>query len=439
MDSTQKKETPGLDAGLRALRDRNFPLAREQFSAQAEKGDGQAMAYLGLIHLRALGTPYDPVQAFEWTERAARMGLPSAELTLAHLCYLGIGSPRNPGQASRLLLASARSGHAPALRTLGLVYLGLGSSWHGVAERCLEAASAQRDLFAVHAIALGRLTRGETARALPLLAWAGTQGFYPSLLHLKRLQASLGLDTVRHHAIAEPDYPSRPHVPDLPEFPWEPEAPSPSRMLDPRIGLRIQEKLLETIECDYLIALAVPALRPSETREPGSGRIVKNPIRTSSAMNFPPNLEDLVVFRLEERIAAWCGLILAQAEPLAVLRYRPGEEYRPHFDAFDERTLAADTEGIRLGQRTVTALTYLNADFTDGGTGFPALGVTIRPEAGQILAFSNLDSTGARNPLALHAGQPVGQGEKWLATLWFRERPGARQPDSADPDPSAIS
>ena len=432
MDSTHGKETPGLDAGLRALRDRNFPLARERFSAQAEKGDGQAMAYLGLIHLRALGTPYDPMQAYEWTERAAGSGLASAQLTLAHLSYLGVGPPRNPEQAARLLLASARSGHAPSLRTLGLVYLGLGPGWRGVAERCLEAASAQRDLFSVHAIALNRLARGETARALPLLAWSGTQGFYPSLLHLKRLQARLGLEAVRDHAIAEPDYPGRPHVPDLPEFPWEPESLPPGRVLDDRIGLRIQEKLLETIECDYLIALAAPALRPAETREPGSGRIVKNPLRTSSAMNFPPNLEDLVVFRLEERIAAWCRLALTLAEPLAVLRYRPGQEYRPHFDAFDEGTLAADAHGIRLGQRTVTALTYLNADFTDGATGFPALGVTVRPEAGQTLAFSNLDSKGTRNPLALHAGHPVGQGEKWLATLWFRERPGARQ---ADPVP----
>ena len=437
MDPAQGEEVVGLDAGLRALRDRNFPLARERFSALAEKGDGQAMAYLGLIHLRALGTPYDPKQAFEWTERAAGTELASAQLTLAHLSYLGIGPPRNPRQAARLLLASARSGHAPALRTLGLVYLGLGSDWRAAAERCLEAASAQRDLFSVHAIAVSRLARGETARALPLLAWAGTQGFYPSLLHLKRLQTRLGLEAVRQHAIAEPDYPDLPHVPDLPEFPWEPAPPPPSRMLDSRIQLRIQEKLLESVECDYLIALAAPALRPSETREPGSGRIVKNPLRTSSAMNFPPNLEDLVVLRLEERIAAWCGTTLDVAEPLAVLRYRPGEEYRPHFDAFDEKTLASDAEGIRLGQRTVTALTYLNADFADGETSFPALGVTIRPEAGQILAFSNLDSKGIRNPQALHTGHPVQKGEKWLATLWFRERPGARHPNPANPDPSA--
>ncbi len=437
MDPAQGQEASELDAALGALRSRDYPLARERFHDLATRGDGQAMAYLGLIHLRALGTPYDPDQAFEWTERAARTGLASAELTLAHLSYLGIGPPRNPGQAARLLLASARTGHAPALRTLGLVYLGLGAGWRGLGERCLEAASAQRDLFAVHAIASLRLIRGEPARALPLLAWAGTQGFYPSLLHLKRLQQTMGTEAVRRLAIADPDYPGRPQALDLPEFPWDP-APSPQgRLLDPRIGLRIQERLLDAVECDYLIALAAPALRPSETREPGSGRIVKNPLCASSAMNFPPNLEDLVVFRLEERIATWCGTALDAAEPLAVLRYRPGEEYRPHFDAFDDKILAADPEGIRLGQRTATVLTDLNGDFTGGETAFPALGTQVRPETGQALVFGNVDGKGARNPLALHAECPVLNGEKWLATLWFRARAGARRWNPAALGPSA--
>lgn len=417
---------PELGKALEALKNQDFRQAYRRLSALAEQGQTEAMGYLGLLYLRGLGTSYDLAQAHYWTEQAAREGSGAALLTLANLVYLGLGTPRDPERAKAHLLDAARMGNPAALRTLGLVYLGLDSSWHDPAIACLEAAATLHDLFAAHALGVIRLGLGQVESALPLLSWAATRGFFPSLLRLNALQNHLGVSPVRQMSILPAQYPARPYAQTVLPFEWSTRSIVSVVERDARIGLRIGPNLLHPIECDYLIALAVPYLRPAATREPETGRIIQNPIRTSSAMNFPPNLEDLIVMRIEERIAAFSRQSLERAEVLAVLRYRPGEEYRPHFDAFDPETHRRDPECIRLGQRTETILTYLNDAFTGGATDFPALPDTIEPQSGQCIAFHNLDTSGNCEPLTLHAGLPVERGEKWLATLWFRERPGAR-------------
>ncbi len=422
-------QNPELGTALQALKNRDFRQAYHRLNELAQKGQTEAMGYLGLLYLRGLGIAYDPSQAFHWTERAAREGRGPDLLALSNLVYLGLGTPRDPPRAKALLLDAARTGNPAALRTLGLVYLGLGPDWHDAAVACVEAAATLRDVFAIHALGIMRLELGQMESALPILSWAGTQGLFPSLLRLKNLQNSLGVSVVRNLAILPPQYPNRPHTRTILPFDWRTRSAGSVIERDERIGLRIGSNLLHPVECDYLIALAVPHLRPAETREPKTGRIIQNPVRTSSAMNFPPNLEDLVLVRLEERIATFAGQGLERAEALAVLRYRPGEEYRPHFDAFDSDTQRKDPECIRLGQRTETALTYLNDTFAGGATDFPALSQTIESHTGQSVVFRNLDASGNRDPLALHAGLPVESGEKWLATLWFRERAGARSFD----------
>ena len=48
--------------------------------------------------------------------------------------------------------------------------------------------------------------------------------------------------------------------------------------------------------------------------------------------------------------------------------------------------------------------------------------MTVPPRAGAAIAFRNLKADGQPDPDSLHAGLPVERGEKWLATLWIRER-----------------
>ena len=181
--------------------------------------------------------------------------------------------------------------------------------------------------------------------------------------------------------------------------------------LDPDI--RVVRKLLSDDECGYLIVAAQPALRPSFVVDPRTGGHMPHPVRTSSGMNFDPTSEDLVVRSINERLAAATGTPVECGEPLYVLRYAPGQEYKPHLDAMP----SVDN------QREWTVLTYLNHSYAGGETRFDLLGIEFRGEPGDALIFRNVDGAGQLDPRLRHAGVPVQSGIKWLATRWIRAKP----------------
>jgi prolyl 4-hydroxylase len=75
-------------------------------------------------------------------------------------------------------------------------------------------------------------------------------------------------------------------------------------------------------------------------------------------MGFTLPLENPAVHALNQRIAAASGTGAAQGEPLQVLRYRPGGEYKPHFDAIP---------GVRQSA-VLTMIVWLNEDYEGGET-----------------------------------------------------------------------
>jgi prolyl 4-hydroxylase len=144
--------------------------------------------------------------------------------------------------------------------------------------------------------------------------------------------------------------------------------------------------------------------------DPATGRMVPNPVRSSDAAIFGVYAEDLVVNALNRRIAAASGTRPEQGEPLQLLRYRPGGEYKPHLDA-----LPAEPN-----QRILTMLVYLSDDHEGGETSFPHTGLTFRGRIGDALLFGNAGADGRPDPLSLHAGLPVTKGAKYLASRWIR-------------------
>jgi prolyl 4-hydroxylase len=166
-------------------------------------------------------------------------------------------------------------------------------------------------------------------------------------------------------------------------------------------------------ECRYLIALAESRLQPSQVVDPRSGRLVHDPIRTAHAAAFPLVLEDPVLHAINRRIAAATDTAWAQGEPAQVLCYRPGEEYKLHSDALPPGT----------NQRVTTVLVALNEDYDGGETLFPAIALAWRGGIGEALIFGSVDSAGAIDPDARHAGSPVLRGSKFLLSRWIRERP----------------
>ena len=165
-------------------------------------------------------------------------------------------------------------------------------------------------------------------------------------------------------------------------------------------------------ECAYLAAAADPMFEPAPTVDERTGRLIINPVRTSDTAVFPWIAEDPAVHALNRRIAAASGTAVEQGEPLQVLRYAPGQQYRPHIDAIP---------GLD-NQRILTALVYLNADFEGGETRFLKSGLTVRGGAGEAIIFENVDAEGRPDPDAVHAGLPVVRGVKFLASRGIRER-----------------
>lgn len=168
--------------------------------------------------------------------------------------------------------------------------------------------------------------------------------------------------------------------------------------------------LLAPEECRWIAERAGPSIQPSFVVDPASGRRVPHPIRTSHGTNFGPLDEDLVLNRINRRVAAATGTRYDAGEPLHVLRYTPGQEYRPHLDALPGAA----------NQRIWTALLYLNADYRGGETAFPDLDLAVAGAPGDALLFRSLDDSGETDPRTRHAGMPVTAGVKWLATRWIR-------------------
>jgi prolyl 4-hydroxylase len=156
-----------------------------------------------------------------------------------------------------------------------------------------------------------------------------------------------------------------------------------------------------------------PLLKPSLVDDPLTGRGKPDPIRTSHGAGFVPHDEDLVIQRINRRLAIASGTDVRQGEALYVMRYQPGQEYRLHHDAL---------AGLKV-QRAWTAIAYLNEDYEGGATDFPDLGLSVRAEPGDALIFQNIDAEGRPHPLMRHAGQPVTRGAKWIATRWIRTAP----------------
>jgi len=168
--------------------------------------------------------------------------------------------------------------------------------------------------------------------------------------------------------------------------------------------------LLTPAECRYIRDAGEPALQPSVVVDPATRRLIPHPIRTSDGTAFGVYAEDLVVNAINRRIAAASGTTIAQGEPLQLLRYRGGQEYRPHVDALP----------AEQNQRILTLLLYLSDDYEGGETHFPRIGLSFRGKTGDALLFQNVTADGRADPMSLHAGLPVTRGTKLIATRWIR-------------------
>lgn len=178
--------------------------------------------------------------------------------------------------------------------------------------------------------------------------------------------------------------------------------------------------LLSDEECEGLIALATPRLARSLTVATDTGGEEVNQDRTSNGMFFQRGENDLVR-RIEARIGRLVNWPVEHGEGLQVLHYRPGTEYKPHYDYFDPQQPGTPTILKRGGQRVGTVVMYLGEPDKGGGTVFPEVHMEVAPKRGNAVFFSY--ERPHPSTRTLHGGAPVLAGEKWIATKWLRERP----------------
>jgi prolyl 4-hydroxylase len=131
---------------------------------------------------------------------------------------------------------------------------------------------------------------------------------------------------------------------------------------------------------------------------------------------------DPLVEALDRRICALLGIDRALGEPLQGQRYAPGQEFKPHTDTFEPERHDYFLHCADSGNRSWTAMVYLNDVEEGGATRFKAIGKTIQPERGKLLAWNNLLPDGRPNPATLHQGMKVRRGVKYVVTKWYRER-----------------
>ena len=231
--------------------------------------------------------------------------------------------------------------------------------------------------------------------------------------HLNHIHgANTELSTIIHRPLPEPALVNSPGTIDV----GDRHVTVLMNMKFPRVV--VFGNLLSDEECDALIDAAKPRMKRSLTVETQTGGEEVNIDRTSDGMFFQRQ-ENPVVSTLERRIAALLNWPEKFGEGLQILHYRPGAEYKPHYDYFDPTQPGTPTILKRGGQRVGTLVIYLNNPEAGGGTTFPDVQLEVAPRKGNAVFFSYA----APDPSTqtLHGGAPVIAGEKWIATKWLRE------------------
>lgn len=177
----------------------------------------------------------------------------------------------------------------------------------------------------------------------------------------------------------------------------------------------IVESVLTPDECKTIIEKATPLFQRSIVL---SADKPVDDIRTSYTAWIPKS--DPLAQKILLKACQLTGKTLDHCEDLQVVKYGPGNEYKPHHDACIETDSFCNKSFGARGQRIGTLLVYLNDEFTEGETDFPTYGKKYKPQVGSALFFRPLGKfNGKPHPNALHAGLPVKEGTKYVCNAWI--------------------
>jgi prolyl 4-hydroxylase len=180
--------------------------------------------------------------------------------------------------------------------------------------------------------------------------------------------------------------------------------------------LLARPEFLAPDDCDRLIAMVDAVAKPSTLYDQNDQHA-----RTSYSGDF--DRADPFVRMIERRFDDLLGLPNAWGETIQGQRYLPGQEFRHHCDWFRTDGDYWPREQATGGQRSWTAMVYLNEVEEGGATAFHYLDMAIPPRRGAILLWNNATPEGEPNLMTMHAGTPPLRGTKYVITKWYRTRP----------------
>lgn len=176
------------------------------------------------------------------------------------------------------------------------------------------------------------------------------------------------------------------------------------------------QDFLSRSECRELIAMIDADAIPSELYR--SDRENDTAFRTSYSCNLDRWHPD--VLRIDDRICGLTGIDPRRGETLQGQRYMQGQQFKPHHDFFHTDQPYWQKERVAGGQRSWTAMVFLNEPKSGGETEFPQLHFKMMPRTGMLLIWNNMGLDGKPNLHLLHSGNPVTSGTKYIITKWFR-------------------
>lgn len=391
----------------------------------ADDGMAQANTMLAAWLLTGHHWPADAAAGLARLERGARGGDASAYACFAALHAAGLWAEHSIERALQHLATAAMLGSHRASAQLALL---LPPGQTELRVRLLFEAATRGDACAQLTLARDLLQHGAEAATRSGTQWLA-------------IAAAAGHPLARREAVARGVAPVRgqvtlPPTPSLPDVFWEDVYRSvvqgPALQHAPalrRDGLP-DDLLLGTATgavpaewCEFLIGVDADLLVPAQVNDAGMGREARHAMRSNRCA--PIGLGDLDVLHA----LAWRRICVAANQPLLnsewpnLLHYRAGERYDEHVDYIDPAVPAFAAELADRGQRTATALLYLAGPDSGGETDFPDLNWSFRGAAGDLLAFRNVRPDGQPERRSLHAGRAPAGGEKWVLSVWFRERP----------------
>lgn len=372
----------------------------------------EATFHLGSLHLFGLIETADRKRGLQLIQKAADLGQSTAFYQLA---VHELSNPDNAPDwqyANECLWQSAQRKYPLALRSLAIHWSrSTDQSLLTLGTLCLEYAAQGGDMVSL-GLLMHRLRHGVGCPANLQRANA---------INALLMQTDLPVEkpiTQENPELAPPE-----NLPALPSLPkpdlaggfWKADV----TVLSESPWVAIADDVLNQEECRLVYYSGGPQVERSITTDP-DGNLVKVQLRTSFETVFHESEEDITLLMIQRRMAALANKTPAYSEPLHLLRYENGQEYRPHRDYLPQSLISPLDEGGE-GQRDSTVIVYLN-DVTGGGeTEFIELDKKIAPKTGRVLAFNNLHSDGSPDTRTLHAGLPVKSGTKWIATMWLHQ------------------